>query len=210
MNTRTRIGRPGRLGLAVLTALATALPVALSSPAAAAAGGTPAFLSPAELPPHPSSPWYAGEVTAGVPDPLPFCYGEALPGATSRYREFWTEYDTNARQVTVVERDEAAATALAALLNRAIRECAERTEQRDPEIEAESRYYGRVRVEEGARVYGVHINHTAVGSSDIHLFSVGRDGRTVTVVHWGQLGDFRHAQVSDFRKTTAVAVGKLY
>ncbi|PJE95343.1 hypothetical protein CUT44_23945 [Streptomyces carminius] len=209
MNTRTHIGRPGRIGLTVLTALATALPVALSSPAAAA-DGPPAFLSPAELPPHSSSPWYAGEVTAGVPDPLPFCYGEVLPGTTSRYREFWTEYDTNARQVTVVERDEAAATALAATLRDAVRGCAERTEQQNPEVEAESRYYGRVRVEEGARVYGVHTNHTVVGSSDVHLFSVGRDGRTVTVVHWGQLGDFRHAPVADFRKTTATAVGKLY
>ncbi|HZG03095.1 MAG TPA: hypothetical protein VE546_05895 [Streptomyces sp.] len=209
MTMRTRTGRLGA-GLTALAAITTAITTALAvvPSAAAAASDPPAFLSPEELPPHPSSPWYAGEVTSGVPDPLPFCYGEALPGATSRYRAFWTEYDTNARQVTVVERDEARAKDLAALLNAAIRRCAERAEQQDPDVTAEFRSYGRLPVEEGARVYGVHTAH-AWGPSDIHLFSVGRDGRTVTVVHWAQMGTFRHAQVADFRKTTVTAVNKL-
>ncbi|GAA2458712.1 hypothetical protein [Streptomyces macrosporus] len=206
MNTSTRIGRAGAIGL---TALAVAAGALAATATAAAASDSPAFLAPEELPPHPSSAWYAGEVTGGVPDPLPFCYGEALPGATSRYRAFWTEYDTSARQVTVVERDEARAKDLAALLNDAIRRCAERTEQQDPEVTAEFRSYGRLRVEDGARVYGVHTAHSW-GASDIHLFSVGRDGRTVTVVDWGQMGTFRHAQVADFTRTTVTAVAKLY
>lgn len=48
------------------------------------------------------------------------------------------------------------------------------------------------------------------GSSDIGLFSVGRDGATVTVVRWGQMGTFQHAQVADFKAMTVTAVNKLY
>ncbi len=204
--------RTGRIGVAGLTSLAVAIAALVATTSAttpAAASDSPAFLSPEELPPHPFSPWYAGEVTGGVPDPLPFCYGEALPGATSRYREFRTEYDTGAEQVTVVERDEARARKLAALLNDAIRRCAERVERRDPEATAEFKAFGKLRVEEGAHVYGVHTAHSW-GATDIHLFSVGRDGRTVTVVHWGQMGTFRDATVADFKRTTVTAVDKLH
>ncbi|GAA2408392.1 hypothetical protein GCM10010420_40900 [Streptomyces glaucosporus] len=205
MNTSTRTGRIA----AAVASLSAAVAALAATTTAATASGSPAFLSPEELPPHSSSAWYAGEVAGGVPDPLPFCYGQALPGATSRYREFWTEYDTGATQVTVVERDEASARSLAALLSDAIRRCAERTEQEDPEATAEFRSYGRLRVEEGARVYGVHTAHSW-GAVDVHLFSVGRDDRTVTVVHWGQMGTFRDAPVADFRRTTVTAVNKLH
>ena len=200
--------RLGRLAALVTAALA-GLGVAAATVTPAGAATAPKFLSAGELPPHPASPWYAGPVTSGVPDPLPFCFGEAVPASLSRYRQFWTEYDTSAQQVTVVERNTARAKSLATALNKAIKTCAARTEQQDPETTAEWKDYGRLNVEEGANVYGVHTAH-AWGASDIHLFSVGRDGRTVTVVHWGQMGDFRHAQVADFKETTRTAVKKLY
>ncbi|MFJ8361853.1 hypothetical protein [Streptomyces sp. NPDC093984] len=57
--------------------------------------------------------------------------------------------------------------------------------------------------------YGLH-TVTSWGASDIRLLSVGRDGRTVTVVDWGQLGDFGDAPVKAFRKTTVTAVNKLH
>lgn len=204
-HTRTRLGRFTVLATAAVASLGVAAATAVPAGAAAA----PKFLSANQLPPHPTSPWYAGPVTSGVPDPVPFCYGEALPGATSQHREFWTEYDTTARQVTVVERNVVRAKTLAALLRTAVKTCADRTEAQDPDATAEWKDYGKVAVEEGANVYGVHVGHSW-GSSDIHLFSVGRDGRTVTVVHWGQMGDFQHAQVADFKKTTRKAVNKLY
>ncbi|MFD0381612.1 hypothetical protein ACFQ2B_01740 [Streptomyces stramineus] len=144
-----------------------------------------------------------------MPDPLPFCVGGALPGATSRHRQFWTEFDTNAAQITVVERDEASARALAALLDQAIRACPARAEQEDPDVTAEWRNYGRLDVEEGATVHGVRTSHAGTGN-DVHLFAVGRDARTVTVVRWGQLGTFAHAPVADFKKTTRTAVAKLH
>ncbi|NXY96416.1 hypothetical protein HYE82_18870 [Streptomyces sp. BR123] len=188
-------------------AVAAVAAATLAAPSAAAADG-PAFLDPRELPRQAGTAWQAGPVTSGVPDPLPFCVGEALPGATSRHRAFWTDVDTNAVQVTVVERDEAAARSLAALLDSAVRGCAERVEQ-DPDVTAEWRDFGRVQAEEGARVQGVRTVHAWAGN-DVHLFAVGRDGRTVTVVHWGRMGTFHDAPVNAFKNTTRTAVNKLY
>jgi hypothetical protein len=201
MNTRTRGTRLALAALAAGTALALA-----AVPASAA--GTPRFLEPDELPPHPTSPWYAGPVTAGQPEHPPVCVGEALPSISS-HREYWTEYDTNAFQVTVVERDEQRAKAFAALLRQKVADCAERLAQENPGLTATEKNYGRLDVEEGAHVYGLH-TVSDWGSSDVSLFSVGRDGRTVTYVRWAQLGTFEHAQVADFKKTTVTAVDKLH
>lgn len=174
----------------------------------AAAADTPRFLAPSELPPHASSAWYAGPVTAGQPDPLPMCVGEALP-STSVHRAYRTDLDTGALQVTVVERDEQRAKDFAALLRKKLDGCAEEMMKQYPDITAKQKYYGKVNAEEGAHVYGVH-TAASWGASDINMFSVGRDGRTVTLVHWGRMGDFANAQVTDFRTTTATAVNKLY
>ncbi|MEV5145260.1 hypothetical protein [Streptomyces sp. NPDC052727] len=193
-----------------LTALATGTALALAAvPATAAAGtaGAPAFLDPAELPPHPSSPWYAGPVTSGQPDPLPVCVGEALP-SVSVHRAYWTDLDTNALQVTVVERDAQRAADFAALLRKDLSGCARKLQSQSPDITAAKKYYGKVKVAEGAHVYGIHTT-ASWGASDIALFSVGRDGRTVTVVKWSQMGTFRDAPVKAFKTTTRTAVDKL-
>ncbi|WP_202121465.1 hypothetical protein [Streptomyces sp. BA2] len=194
-------------GLCALgAAVAVAGVVAGTSPAAAAAG--PRFLSAAEMPPHASSAWTAGPVTAGQPDPLPMCVGEALP-SISVHRAFHTEYDTNALQVTVVERNEQRAKDFAALLRKNLEGCSKKLMQENPDVTATQKYYGKLNVEEGAHVYGVHTEATT-GSSDINMLSVGRDGTTVTLVKWGQMGNFAHAQVADFKATTLKAVKKLY
>ncbi|MET9679244.1 hypothetical protein [Streptomyces coeruleorubidus] len=209
MHVRTRGIRTTVAAVAALAAVAGVAAAAVPAAAATApSSGTPRFLEPAELPPHPTSPWYAGPVTAGQPDPLPVCVGEALP-STATHRSYWTEYDTNAQQITVVERDVQRAKDFAALLRKDIAGCAEKLMEQDPDITATQKNYGRLNVEEGAHVYGLH-TASAWGSSDIGLFSVGRDGRTVTVVLWGQMGNFQHAQVSDFKATTVTAVNKLY
>jgi len=211
--TSTRTGRAGRLtALSVLTAL-TAAALAFTAPAGATARVStppaPVFLSAAELPPHPSSAWTADRVRDGVPDELRLCLDEALPGYDSRYRAFRTDLDTSARQLTIVVGSDAKAKALATRLNKEIRSCAARIEQSDPEVEAESKDYGSLPVEEGAHVYGLHTT-TSFGATDIRLLSVGRDGRAVTVVDWSQLGDFGDAPVPAFKKTTTTAVKKLY
>ncbi|MFE6162484.1 hypothetical protein ACFQ7F_26620 [Streptomyces sp. NPDC056486] len=194
-------------GLCALgAAVAVAGVVAGTGPAAAA--DSPRFLAPAELPPHATSAWTAGPVTAGQPDPLPMCVGEALP-SISVHRAYRTDLDTGALQVTVVERSEQRAKDFAALLRKDLDGCAKKLMQQDPEITATQKYYGKLNVEEGAHVYGVHTEATW-GASDINMFSVGRDGTTVTLVQWGQMGNFAHAQVADFKTTTVKAVNKLY
>ncbi|MEU9226781.1 hypothetical protein AB0D40_20705 [Streptomyces massasporeus] len=212
MQNRTRAIRARGIRTTVAALAAVAGVAAVAVPAAAAttapASDTPRFLEPAELPPHPTSPWYAGAVTSGQPDPLPMCVGDALPSITS-HREYWTEFDTNAQQLTVEGRGEQWAKDFAALLRKDLAGCAKKLMQQDPDITATQKYYGRLNVEEGADVYGIHTASTW-GSSDIGLFSVGRDGATVTIVRWGQMGTFQHAQVADFKATTVTAVNKLY
>ncbi|MFJ8715776.1 hypothetical protein ACIRD9_21730 [Streptomyces violaceus] len=197
-----------RTTVAALAAVAGVAAVAVPAAATTPASATPRFLEPAELPPHPTSPWYAGPVTAGQPDPLPVCVGEALPSIAT-HRSYGTEFDTNAQQITVVERTAQRAKDFAALLRKDIAGCAKKLMEQDPDLTATQKSYGRLNVEEGAHVYGLH-TASAWGSSDIGLFSVGRDGRTVTVVLWGQMGNFQHAQVGDFKATTVTAVNKLY
>ncbi|MFJ5727662.1 hypothetical protein [Streptomyces paradoxus] len=210
MKIRSRGMRQNRGLRTAVAALAAVAGVAAAAVPAVAApvSATPRFLEPAELPPHPASPWYAGPVTAGQPDPLPMCVGDALPSITT-HRDYWTEYDTSAQQITVVERSEQRAKDFAALLRKDLAGCAKKLMQQDPDITATQKYYGRLNVEEGADVYGIH-TASAWGSSDIGLFSVGRDGTTVTVVRWGQMGNFQHAQVADFKATTVTAVNRLY
>jgi len=198
--------RAGALTVLVVTGFTLGVTLAVQ---AGAAPGAPKFLSAADLPPHPSSAWTAGKVTDGVPDELRLCLDEALPGYDSRYRDFRTDLDTSARQLTIVVGSTSKAEALATRLNKEIRTCGDRLEQADPEVEATYKDYGKVAVEEGARVHGLH-TETSYGANDIRLLSVGRDDRTVTVVEWSQLGDFTGAPVPAFKKTTVTAVNKLH
>ncbi|MEV0170197.1 hypothetical protein AB0I00_03560 [Streptomyces sp. NPDC050803] len=206
MPKRTRAGAVTVLAVAGLVAGA-----ALTVPAGAATGAAsaPRFLSASELPPHPSSAWTAGKVTDGVPDELRLCLDEALLAYDSRYREFHTDLDTNARQLNVRVGTAAKAKAFATSLNKAIRSCAGRIERAYPDIEATHKSYGTLPVEEGARVHGLY-TEASWGAQDIRLLSVGRDGRTVTVVEWAQMGDFGDAPVAAFKKTTKTAVNKLH
>ncbi|SDJ35561.1 hypothetical protein [Streptomyces indicus] len=227
MSKRIRTGAYAALAVAALTAGATlAAPAAGATPKEAAAkaaaakaavtkaavtkAASPAFLSPSQLPPHPSSTWTAGPVTEGFPEQLGTCVStEGVPSYAYRHREFRTDLDTGAVQLTVVADTSAHAAALAKHYDDLIRTCPGRIEQGSPEVQAQGRDYGKLAVEEGARVRGVH-TETSWGAIDISLYSVGRDGRTVTVVQWGQMGDFADAPVAAFRKTTTAAVNKLY
>ncbi|MER8219319.1 hypothetical protein ABTZ58_01670 [Streptomyces sp. NPDC094143] len=198
--------------LAALTTAALTAGTVLTAPAAGAApkAAVPKFLSASQLPPHPSSSWTAGPVTEGFPEELGFCVStEGVPSYDYRYRQFRTDLDTGAVQLTVVADTAALAKALAKHYDDLIRTCADRIEKADPDVEAEGRDYGKLPVEEGARVRGLH-TETSWGANDISLMSVGRDGRTVTVVQWGQMGDFDDAPVAAFKKTTTTAVNKLY
>ncbi|MFC8989921.1 hypothetical protein ACFTXK_31815 [Streptomyces sp. NPDC056956] len=180
-------------------------PEGVAEPAKAA---PPAFLEASELPPHASSDWTAGPVTDGFPPYGVACLGEVVPAYDYRHRVFRTDLDTGAAQVTIVTGSAVKGEALAALLNEEIRSCADPIEQKNPDTEAEVRDYGSLPVDDGAQVHGLHTT-TSHGASDIDLLSVGRDGRTVTIVSWGQMGTFADAPVADFKTTTTTAVDKL-
>jgi hypothetical protein len=198
--------------LIALTVSALAAATALTAPAAGATPKTaaPTFLSASQLPPHPTSSWTAGPVTDGFPEELGLCVStEGVSSYTYRHRQFRTDLDTSAVQLTVVTGAAGQAKALAKHYDDLIRTCADRIEASSPDVEAEGRDYGKLPVEEGARVRGLH-TETSWGAIDIALLSVGRDGRTVTVVKWGQMGDFQNAPVAAFKKTTSTAVDKLY
>ncbi|GGW04875.1 hypothetical protein GCM10010264_22930 [Streptomyces globisporus] len=202
------------LRTAVLTVLATGLAVtALAQvPAAAAPAPAPAqpkFLSANQLPAS-HTPWTAGPIRKGVPAEGSVCTTGIAPAAGTRHRDFRTELDTNARQTITVAPTTAKAKALAAELRSALETCLDRLKKQDPGLEGEAFYQGRINVEEGAHVYSIDTSYPEVGSTDIGLYSVGRDGRTVTVVEWGQMGELDGAPLEGFKKTTRTAVAKLH
>lgn len=83
-------------------------------------------------------------------------------------------------------------------------------ERQNPGLHAVSASHGKLAVEEGAWVYSLDTADPEIGNTDIHLFAVGRDGRTVTFVRWGQMGDLKDAPLTAFRTTTKTAVNKLW
>ncbi|MEW2632614.1 hypothetical protein AB0903_13360 [Streptomyces sp. NPDC048389] len=194
---------------AAVTTAAVAMTVAsLTTTTAAAAAPAPEFLSVSELPAS-STPWSADPVRPGPPE-YSMCTEGVVSKGRTRHREFRTELDTTARQTTTVAPTVAKAKVLAAQLRRAVETCLDRLKAEYPGIEGETLHHGRIGVEGGAHVYSIDTAHPEVGSTDIGLYAVGRDGRTVTVVEWGQLGDLDGAPLRGFKKTTRTAVAKLY
>ncbi|WP_175407426.1 hypothetical protein [Streptomyces sp. TRM64462] len=200
-----------RTTTALVAAVATgALLLPLTGAAQAKApSAAPGFLAPADLPPA-STDWHGGPVTKGTPEFPPFCLDKVLPakGATW-HRQFGTELETGAVQISVTAPSTTAARRLAAAAGKAAADCAADWLRRTPGGTASWADYGKLAVEEGAHVYGVH---TSIPESEpgVHLIGVGRDGRTVTVVQWGQMGDLSDAPVPAFKRTTATAVNKLH
>ncbi|MFC8022459.1 hypothetical protein [[Kitasatospora] papulosa] len=199
-----------KLRTALATAAAAALGLAALVTAPAQAAAQPAFLTASQMPPS-STPWTATQVFAGVPENGGvLCAPYRIPAQNTRYREFSTELDTNGVQVTTVAPTETDAVKLVNTLRGALAGCGPLLEQQNPGLQAISTSHGKLAVEEGAWVYSLDTADPQIGTSDIHLFSVGRDGRTVTLVRWGQMGDLEDAPLTAFRTTTKTAVNKLH
>ncbi|MEU6949811.1 hypothetical protein ABZ957_31955 [Streptomyces sp. NPDC046316] len=199
-----------KLRTALATAAAAALGLAALATAPAQAAAQPAFLAASQMPPS-STPWTATQVFTGVPENGgALCAPYKIPAQNTRYREFSTELDTNGVQITTVARTEADAVKLVDTLRKSLAGCGALLEQQNPGLNAVSAYHGKLAVEEGAWVYSLDTADPQIGITDIHLFSVGRDGRTVTYVRWGQMGDFKDAPLTAFRTTTKTAVNKLH
>jgi hypothetical protein len=199
-----------KLRTALATAAAAALGLAALATAPAQAAAQPAFLAATQMPPS-STPWTATQVFTGVPENGgALCAPYKIPAQNTRYREFTTELDTNGVQITTVARTEADAVKLVDTLRKALAGCGPQLERQNPGLQAVSAFHGKLAVEEGAWVYSLDTADPQIGITDIHLFSVGRDGRTVTLVRWGQMGDFEDAPLTAFRTTTKTAVNKLW
>ncbi|MFD8346271.1 hypothetical protein [[Kitasatospora] papulosa] len=199
-----------KLRTALATAAAAALGLAALATAPAQAAAQPAFLTASQMPPS-STPWTATQVFTGVPENGGvLCAPYKIPAQNTRYREFSTELDTNGVQVTTVAPTETDAVKLVDTLRGALAGCGPLLEQQNPGLQAVSTSHGKLAVEEGAWVYSLDTADPQIGISDIHLFSVGRDGRTVTLVRWGQMGDLEDAPLTAFRTTTKTAVNKLH
>ncbi|MFE1232392.1 hypothetical protein [Streptomyces sp. NPDC059442] len=199
-----------KLRTACAATAAAALGLAALATAPAQAAALPAFLAASQMPPS-STPWTATQVFSGVPENGgALCAPYKIPAQNTRYREFTTELDTNGVQITTVARTEADAVKLVDTLRTALAGCGPLLERQNPGLHAVSASHGKLAVEEGAWIYSLDTADPQIGSTDIHLFSVGRDGRTVTLVRWGQMGDLKDAPLTAFRTTTKTAVNKLY
>lgn len=169
----------------------------------------PAYLAPQELPPS-STPWKAAAPVEGLPKSGVDCAPEVLPTQGTTYRKHSTEVDTNAIQVITVADSPAKAAELVTALRQALSGCAERTRQQHPESKASGRDHGQVVAADGAYVHSVDSGpREEAGSRNIHLFAVGRDGRIVTYIRWGQMGTLSDAPLGRFRDTARTAVNKL-
>ncbi|MGY1434757.1 hypothetical protein [Streptomyces reniochalinae] len=203
MRTRTRTLTRTATAAATLALLAT------TATATATAAETPGFLEADDLPPNASSPWHAGEVTQGLPDPEPFCMEGAVPDESATYhRSFGTDYDTHAVQVAVTTASPKAAAALAGRLETRAAHCAADWLREHPGSSASWDDYGTVDAGESAHVWGVH---TAPPESEhgVNLFAVVSKGKKVTVVRWAEMGTLEHAPVDAFRTTTTKAAARL-
>ncbi|MFD3544957.1 hypothetical protein ACFWUW_04935 [Streptomyces sp. NPDC058655] len=200
--------RPGTTAALATGLAAAAAALVLTASTTAAAATAPGFLTGTDLPAHPSSPWYSGKVTKGLPETAPFCLEGVLPAAGSWHRSFGTDVDAGAVQVSVRAASDTAAAKLAGALERKVAACAADWLRTTPGGTASWQDYGKLPAEEGAHVYGVH---TSVPDSEpgVGLYGIGRDGSTVTVVRWGQMGHLTDAPVAAFKKTTTKAVNKL-
>ncbi len=171
------------------------------------AGAVPGFIAGTDLPKHPTSDWFAGKVTAGMPEFGPFCVEDALKTQKKLWhRQFGTEFDTNASQVVVQLDSEDDAIAFMDVLSHGAALCAEDWLQGFPDGSSDSKDYGAPSAT--THVYGVH---TSVPESEdgAHLYGIGRDGVFVTVVQWAQMGNLSDAPVEAFNKTITTAVAKL-
>jgi hypothetical protein len=168
----------------------------------------PDFLAADELPPHPSSGWYAGDAAAGTPEAL-FCIdGVSLAQGDVWHRDYWTEVDAGAQQIVVEARTKAAAKKLTAELEAATADCAARWLRDAPGSVAGWDDHGPLDGGDAAHLYAVHTAPPEAGTG-IHGFGIGRVGTTVTVVQWGQMGSLTDLPVADLTDTMGQALEHL-
>ncbi|WP_053694162.1 hypothetical protein [Streptomyces sp. WM6372] len=161
--------------------------------------------------PKDGTTWYGSPASRGWTD-LSTCTGfwpdHHRPEVNVWHREVNTSETASGIQNTVVFETEAEAIAFAARARQAYADCPVREGER-PNVIATGYDYGAVDVEEGATVQGMRIAYTFSEQYHNHLFGVGRDGDTVTLVEWES--NWSAPPVDFFKNTTLKnAVNRLY
>ncbi|QDQ15862.1 hypothetical protein [Streptomyces spectabilis] len=204
MNKGRRAARRAAIGGAVLAAAVLGAPPALAADRGAAAD-MPGFLEPSDLPPDPFSAWYFSSFPTDGPL-WPLCVTSALPDSDVWNATYSTPETAGAEQLSVTLPTEAEAVQTAARFETDVRGCKQRMEQQNPNRPVTFWDHGGLDVEEGAHTYG--IGFQGGWGYQNQLVSVGRDGRTVTVVTWES--NWGNPPVDAFKATTRTAVNKLH
>ncbi|GGR62243.1 hypothetical protein [Streptomyces roseolus] len=161
--------------------------------------------------PKDGTTWYGAPAVRGW-NSLTACFGfwpgDQAPEVNVWSREVATSETAAGVQNTMVFETEAEAIAFAARARQAYADCPRAYE--GPHSVVTAYDYGTVDVEEGAAVLGMR--EEAAGDSGVyhnHLFGVGRDGDTVTLIEWQS--NWSAPPVDYFKNTTVKnVVNRLY
>lgn len=183
-----------------------------------AAEVTPTFLTAAQLPQGPRyKTWKAQPVRDGLPNPRAFCLAGTMAAETTRYTVYKSGTEAGAQHFVVQGRSEARAAALAAKLKTKIEGCFQEWLQltgpgiyEGKKIFASWRRYGTYDIADGMTVWGVFTTPPKPTPPTTHMYAVGRDANTVSVIHLGLNGAEKYAPGADFTATAQTSMRQLY
>ena len=200
--TNDSFRRPAaRLAVVALTAMGF-----VASAAGVAMAGAPDFLRTRDLPRGHS--WSAAGVETGVPAGREFCLSRTIPADSTLYQRYADGLDATVIEYIHTSDSEADAIALVKQETRRLKTCTARWLQHEPNGSAEFKSYGRQPVEDGVSSSGV-FTYPPQADPSATLFAVGRDGTTVTIVRFGQIGTSADADVDDFLRSARLATDRM-
>lgn len=183
-----------------------------------ASADAPKFLTASQLPQGTRyGTWKAQSVRSGLPNPRTFCLGGTMAASTTTFTPFRSGTEAGAQHFIAVGLSEARAANLVTKLRTKIEGCFKEwleltgdTIYRGKKIDASWRRYGSYDIANGLTVYGVFTVPPKPTPPTTHLYAVGREGRTVSVVHLGLNGAEKYAPHADFTTTAETALRQLY
>jgi hypothetical protein len=183
-----------------------------------ASAAAPKFLTASQLPQGARyGTWKAQPVRAGLPSPRTFCLGGTMAASTTTFTPFRSGTEAGAQHFVAVGLSEARAKGLADRLRTKIEGCFKEwleltggTIYKGKKINASWRRYGTYDIADGMTVWGVFTVPPKPTPPTTHLYAVGREGRTVSVLHLGLNGAEKVAPHADFTVTAETALRQLY
>jgi hypothetical protein len=185
---------------------------------AAEATAGPRYLTASQLPQGSRyGTWETGRAHKGLPYPRTFCLGGTMSASTTSYTTFESSTEAGAQQYVSTRATEAGAVYLVGKLRSAIEACHKAWIKltsngiyKGKKIKAGWQRYGTFDVADGMTVWGVFTTPPKPTPPTTHMYAVGREGRTVTVLHIGLNGTAGTAPVEPFTDVAETAVRQLY